>query len=68
MVALPILKQMFKESDETVVVRWTENPYCQYFSGTEYFQWQLPCDPAELTKFIQSCVLKCNIQIKEKRH
>jgi len=51
MVSLLILKQMFNESDETVVERWTENPYWQYFSGEEYFQWQLPCDPTELTKF-----------------
>ena len=51
MVALLILKQMFNESDETVVVRWTENPYWQYFSGEEYFQWQIPCNPTELTKF-----------------
>ena len=30
MVALLILKQMFNESDETVVVRWTENPFENY--------------------------------------
>jgi len=51
MVSLLILKQMFNESDETVVERWRENPYWQYFSGQEYFQWSLPCDSSELTKF-----------------
>lgn len=53
MVSLLILKQMYNESDETVVARWCENPYWQYFSGEEYFQWQLPCDPSELTRFRQ---------------
>lgn len=53
MVSLLILKQMYNESDETVVSRWCENPYWQYFSGEDYFQWQLPCDPSELTRFRQ---------------
>jgi IS5 family transposase len=30
-----------------------ENPYWQYFSGEEFFQWQIPCDSTELTKFRQ---------------
>jgi IS5 family transposase len=53
MVALSILKHMFNESDETVVEKWQENPYWQYFSGEEFFQWKVPCDPSELTKFRQ---------------
>jgi transposase, IS5 family len=53
MVSLLILKQMFNESDETVVERWRENPYWQYFSGEEYFQWHLPCEHSELSKFRQ---------------
>lgn len=51
MVALLILKQMHNLSDEEVVETWIENPYWQYFSGEEYFKWQLPCEPTELTKF-----------------
>lgn len=51
MVSLLILKQMFNESDESVVERWRENPYWQYFSGQEYFQWSLPCEHTELSKF-----------------
>ena len=51
MVSLLLLKQLYKQSDETVVERWAENPYWQYFSGEEYFQWKLLCDPTELTKF-----------------
>jgi transposase, IS5 family len=53
MVSLLMLKHMFDESDESVVARWTENPYWQYFSGEEYFQWTQPCDHTELTKFRQ---------------
>lgn len=33
-----MLKQMFKESDESVVERWVENPYWQYFTGEDFFQ------------------------------
>lgn len=51
MVSLLILKQLFNESDETVVEQWRENPYWQYFSGEEYFQWDLPCEHSELPKF-----------------
>jgi len=53
MVSLLILKHMFNESDETVVERWQENPYWQYFSGEEFFWWNQPCDPSELTIFRQ---------------
>ena len=51
MVSLLILKQMNNVSDEEVVRLWVENPYWQYFSGEEFFQWELPCDPTELVKF-----------------
>jgi transposase, IS5 family len=51
MVSLLILKQLHYVSDEEVVQYWLENPYWQYFSGEEYFRWEIPCDPSELTKF-----------------
>ena len=51
MVSLLILKQMHNVSDEEVVQLWIENPYWQYFSGEEFFQWELPCDSTELVKF-----------------
>lgn len=51
MVSLLLLKQICNVSDETVVSKWIENPYWQYFSGEEYFQWKFPCDPTELVKF-----------------
>ncbi len=37
MVALHYLKHTFDESDESVVERFLENPYWQYFAGFEYF-------------------------------
>lgn len=51
MVSILILKHLYNQSDENVVSRWAENPYWQSFSGEEYFQWSLPCDPTELSKF-----------------
>lgn len=37
MVRLHYLKHAFNESDETVVDRWVENPYWQYFCGGRIF-------------------------------
>jgi IS5 family transposase len=46
-----ILKHMFNESDESVIDRWIENPYWQYFSGEQYFQNEQPFDPSEFVHF-----------------
>jgi transposase, IS5 family len=46
-----ILKRMFNESDESVLERWVENPYWQYFCGEVNFQHNLPFDRTELIKF-----------------
>ena len=35
---MPLLKEMFKESDESVVERWMENAYGQYFTVEDFFQ------------------------------
>ena len=48
---LLLLKQMFKESDESVVERWIENPYWQYFTGEDFFQNKQPFDPSEFVHF-----------------
>ena len=53
MVGLHYLKHTFNESDETVVERFLENPYWQYFCGFEYFQHMLPIDSSSLTRFRQ---------------
>ncbi len=46
-----LLKRMFNESDESVLDRWVENPYWQYFCGEFYFQHELPFDRTEMIKF-----------------
>jgi IS5 family transposase len=51
MVGLHYLKHAFDESDESVVARWVENPYWQYFCGEEYFTHRLPIDPSQMTRF-----------------
>lgn len=51
MVGLHYLKHAFDESDESVVERFLENPYWQYFCGFEYFQHDLPLDPTSLVRF-----------------
>jgi IS5 family transposase len=51
MVSLLILKHLDNLGDETVVAKWIENPYYQYFSGETQFQWTMPCDPSDLVHF-----------------
>ena len=53
MSALILLKEIFGISDEKIVTEWSENPYYQYFSGEEVFQWGLPCTASEITSFRQ---------------
>lgn len=51
MVGLMYLKHTFNESDESVVARWVENPYWQFFCGCEYMQHELPIDPSMMSKW-----------------
>lgn len=53
LVGLHYLKHAFNESDESVVEKWVENPYWQYFCGYQYFQHELPCHPTSLVKWRQ---------------
>jgi IS5 family transposase len=46
-----LLRRMFNESDESVIERWVENPYWQYFCGEVYFRHDPPFDRTELIKF-----------------
>jgi len=52
-VGVILLKRAYNQSDESVVERWMENPYWQYFCGETYFQHKQPFDPTELIKFRQ---------------
>ena len=51
LVALHYLKHTYDESDESVVERFVENPYWQYFCGFEYFHHEFPLDPTSLVKW-----------------
>lgn len=51
MVALLYLKHAFNESDESVVERWAQDVCFQFFSGQEYFEHRLPCDPSQIGRF-----------------
>ena len=51
MIGLLYLKHAFNESDESVVERWVENPYWQYFCGFEYMQHECPIDPSSLSRW-----------------
>jgi IS5 family transposase len=53
MVGLHYLKYTFDESDESVVERWVENPYWQYFCGYEYLQHECPIHPTSMVKWRQ---------------
>lgn len=50
-VGLIYLKHAFDESDESVVARWVENPYWQFFCGLCYMQHELPIDPSSLSRW-----------------
>jgi transposase, IS5 family len=54
MVGMLYLKYAYNESDESVCERWAENVYFRYFTGEEYFQSCLPCDPMNLVRFRQA--------------
>ena len=50
-VGLHYLKHAFSESDESLVERWVENPYWQYFCGFTTMQHEVPLHPTSLTKW-----------------
>jgi transposase, IS5 family len=51
MVGLHYLKALYDESNESVVSKWVENPYWQYFCGEVEFQHEIPCHPTSLVKW-----------------
>ena len=50
-VGLHYLKHAYNESDESVLARFLENPYWQYFCGFTHFQHELPIDPSSMTRW-----------------
>ena len=51
MIGLLFLKHAFNESDESIVARWVENPYWQFFCGFTHMQHAFPVDPSSLSKW-----------------
>ena len=51
MVGLHYLKHAYNESDESIIARWVENPYWQYFCGYEYMQHDFPIHPTSMVKW-----------------
>ena len=53
LVGLHYLKHAFNESDESLLDRWVENPYWQYFCGFNTMQHEVPLHSTSLTKWRQ---------------
>ena len=51
LVGLHYLKHTFNESDESLLERWLENPYWQYFCGFTTMQHELPLHPTSMVKW-----------------
>lgn len=51
MVALLYLKHAYNESDESLVERWAQDVFFQFFSGQVYSEPRRPCDPAQISRF-----------------
>ena len=73
-VGIIMLRRMFNQSDESVLDRWVENPYWQYFTGEVYFRHDYPFDRTELIKFRRRIgekgaeqILKATVNLFEKK-
>lgn len=51
MVSLHYLKYTHDLSDEAVVSGWVENPYWQYLSGMEFFEYEPPVNPSSMSRW-----------------
>lgn len=51
MVGLLMLKHIRNLSDESLVEKWSENAYYQYFCGQRDFLCKEPCEASELVHF-----------------
>ena len=49
MVSLLIVKQLYNLSDESVIERWVENPYLQFFGGESFSNGNFPVIPRILS-------------------
>ena len=74
MIGLLYLKHALNESDETVVERWIENPYWQFFCGFHEMQHEFPINPSSLSRWRKRVgadrlekMLQVTIQVATKR-
>ncbi len=51
MASLVYLKNCLNLSDEELCARWSENVLWQSFSGLDYYEHRLPCDPTQIGRF-----------------
>ena len=51
MASLLYLKHAFNLSDCELVQRWSQDVVWQYFSGNDFYEPRLPCDPAQVGRF-----------------
>jgi IS5 family transposase len=51
MASLLYLKHAFNLSDSDVVQRWSQDVVWQYFSGNDFYEPRLPCDPGQIGRF-----------------
>jgi len=51
MASLLYLKHAFNLSDSDLVQRWAQDVVWQYFSGNEFYEPRLPCDPGQIGRF-----------------
>ena len=58
MAGLHYLKYLENESDESIIEKFCENPYWQYFCGFEIFQHKFPCHSTTLVKWRQKVGIK----------
>ena len=68
MVGLHYLKYAFDESDESVVARWLENPYWQYFCGYEFLQHELPLHPTSLVRWRERMGERLEVLLEHSLH
>jgi IS5 family transposase len=46
-----LLKHTYNLGDETVLTAWVQNPYFQYFSSIDTFQWKAHCNGSDMAHF-----------------
>ena len=51
MASLLYLKHAFNLSDSELVQRWSQDVVWQYFSGNDFYEPRLPCDPGQIGRF-----------------